>query len=658
MSAPTEGTRTGRIVADDIKALRERVDIEDVVSQYVTLKSAGSGSLKGLCPFHDEKSPSFHVRPQMGHYHCFGCAEGGDVINFIQKVETLGFADAVEHLAARIGMTLRYEEGTGGVRRGEDPRRRGRLVAAHDAAQKFYAQHLMGPEARIAREFLAARGFGRDAAEHFGIGYAPQGWDHLKNHLRALAYTDAELEATGLLSEGARGTYDRFRGRLMWPIRDMSGDVIGFGARKLYDDDPGPKYLNTPETAIYKKSQVLYGLDLAKRDVARSKQVVVVEGYTDVMAMHLSGVTTAVATCGTAFGTDHIRLVRRIMGDTNANAALTSTGGQVVFTFDGDAAGQKAALRAFGEDQMFSAQTYVAVAPGGQDPCELRAAVGEEAVRDLINAKRPLFEFVIQSVLNAHDMTTAEGRVAALRAAAPVVASIRDAALRPEYVRLLAGWTSLDPVTVADAVRNAPPPRPEAIAAKASARPATRPATDQAPSGDGPIAPPDRRAPFYKFEKSALEAALQRPGAASAAGFDTLPADAFTDPAYAAVHAAITVAGGTSAALAGREDLPSAEKFKAVAAWLERVQEAGGERLANIISELVVAPLPQDEDELTKYACSVVETFQRVLLGRQIDQAKADLGQMDPNDTGYTAAFMALIDMENRRRELLSRIDA
>jgi DNA primase len=439
-----------------VQAVRERAHIEDVVGEHVTLKSAGVGSMKGLCPFHDEHSPSFHVRPQVGLWHCFGCGEGGDVISFVQKIDGLPFSDAVEYLAGRVGIQLRYEEG-GAPRPGDEPGRRQRLLEAHRAAAAYFAEQLATPGGATARAFLAERGFDRGAAEQFGVGYAPQGWDSLLRHLRGRGFTEAELVATGLLSQKAGGgVYDRFRGRLVWPIREVTGDTVGFGARKLFEEDQGPKYLNTPETALYKKSQVLYGIDLAKREIARAKQVVVVEGYTDVMAMHLSGVGTAVATCGTAFGPDHARIVRRLVGDAGSSGGVqlasgASVGGEIIFTFDGDAAGQKAALRAFGEDQSFSAQTFVSVERSGMDPCELRQAQGPDAVRALVAGRTPLFEFVIRSTLAAYDLATAEGRVGALRAAAPVVAGIRDTALRPEYTRLLAGWLGMDQASVRQA---------------------------------------------------------------------------------------------------------------------------------------------------------------------------------------------------------------
>ncbi|KJL31875.1 DNA primase [Microbacterium azadirachtae] len=433
-----------RILQADVDEVKSRTNIADIVGERVSLKSAGVGSMKGLCPFHDEKSPSFHVRPQVGYYHCFGCGASGDVYSFLREMDHVSFTEAVERLAGRVGYTLHYEDG------GPAPETSGRsrLYAANTAAAEFFRSQLLSPEAESARAFLGQRGFDAGAAAHFGVGYAPRGWDGMLKALIAQGFTRDELTAAGLVSSGQRGVYDRFRGRVVWPIRDVTGQTIGFGARKLYDDDQGPKYLNTPETPIYKKAQVLYGLDLAKRDISRGdpKRVVVVEGYTDVMACHLAGVTTAIATCGTAFGAEHIKLLRRVMGDDSA-------AGEVVFTFDGDEAGQKAALRAFTEDDRFNAQTFVAVAPDGLDPCDLRLQRGDQAVRGLMSAKVPMFEFVIDRKIASFDLSTAEGRVGALRAAAPIVAEIRDALLRPEYERILARRLGMDPTDVHAEVR-------------------------------------------------------------------------------------------------------------------------------------------------------------------------------------------------------------
>lgn len=644
----------GRILREDVEAVRERVRIEEVVGAHVALRPAGVGSLKGLCPFHDERSPSFHVRPQVGRYHCFGCGEGGDVIAFVQKVDGLGFTDAVEYLASRAGMQLRYEEGGGPSRPGEEPGRRRRLLDAHRISEEFYREQLVTPQAAAARAFLAERGFDRSAADDFGVGYAPQGWDGLLRHLRGRGFTEAELTASGLVSQGQRGIYDRFRGRLVWPIREVTGETVGFGARRLFEDDNGPKYLNTPETPLYRKSHVLYGIDLAKREISREKQVVVVEGYTDVMAMHLSGVRTAVATCGTAFGPDHARIVRRLVGDGGGAGGVqlaggSSVGGEIVFTFDGDAAGQKAALRAFGEDQAFSAQTFVAVEPSGMDPCELRQARGPDAVSALVASRQPLFEFVIRSTLAAHDLSTAEGRVGALRAAAPVVAGIRDTALRPEYERLLAGWLGLDDVTavrrtVADAARRG---------TRAPTRPGERDAARRGPD-DAPapvpvarMAAPDRRDPVAQVERTALEVVLQHPTLVPAE-FDDLAADACTAPAYRAAHEAVRAAGGIATALevvaAGGES-----------AWVGAVVEAAAEPVRALLTELSVAPLPEDRpDALPAYVRGVVMRLVDVGLTRRVADVRGRLQRLgaDVGPDEQRALLTELLDLEAQRRTL------
>ncbi len=424
----------GRIRDEDVRAVRDAVPIDSVVSEYLQLRSAGGGNLKGLCPFHDEKSPSFQVSPSKGLYHCFGCGEGGDTLGFVMKVDHLSFTEAVERLAAQAGITLRYEEGSHvpGRQQGE----RIRLVEAHKAAAAFYIEQLGTAEAEIARVFLAGRGFDQGAAEHFSVGYAPAGWDHLVRYLRGKGFTDRELITSGLASESRRGgAIDRFRGRLIWPIRDITGEVVGFGARRLREDDQGPKYLNTPETPLYHKSQVLYGIDLAKKEIARTGRAVVVEGYTDVMACHLAGVTTAIATCGTAFGGDHIKILRRLLMD-DATA-------EVVFTFDGDEAGQKAALRAFEDDQKFAAETSIAITPGGMDPCELRISEGDAAVQRLIDGRTPLFAFALRSIVARYNLDTDEGRVAAVDAAVPVVAAIKNQALRDRYAIRLIGMAGM-----------------------------------------------------------------------------------------------------------------------------------------------------------------------------------------------------------------------
>lgn len=630
-----------------MEAVRERAHIEEIVGQHVTLRSAGVGSMKGLCPFHDERSPSFHVRPQVGRYHCFGCGEGGDVIDFVQKVDGLGFSEAVEYLAGKVGLQLRYEEG-GAPRPGEEPGKRRRLIEAHKVAEEFYREQLSTPAAAAGRQFLAERGFDRTAAADFGVGFAPQGWDSLMRHLRGRGFTEAELTLSGLVSQGQRGVYDRFRGRLVWPIREVTGETVGFGARRLFEEDQGPKYLNTPETPLYKKSQVLYGIDLAKRDLQRDKRVVVVEGYTDVMAMHLSGVGTAVATCGTAFGSDHARIVRRLIGDSGSSGGVqlasgASVGGEIIFTFDGDAAGQKAALRAFGEDQSFSAQTFVAVEKSGMDPCELRQAKGPDAVRALVAGRTPLYEFVIRSTLASYDLRTAEGRIGALRAAAPIVAGIRDAGLRPEYTRLLSGWLGIDDQ---DSVRRA------VQGASTSTRPAA-PRTER-PSSEPVAVPvarmpvPDRRDPVAQIERTALEVVLQRPDLV-AADFDELPSDAFGAPAYRAVHEAIRAAGGLAVAR------PLLQASGGSTGWVGAVIEEAAEPVRALVTELAVAPLPEDRPEaLEGYVKGVVLRLVEIGFTRHIADLRGRLQRMDADadPAAYQAAFAELVEVEGRRRNL------
>ena len=618
----------GRIRDEDVALVRERARVDEVVREYVTLKSAGGGSLKGLCPFHDERSPSFHVTPSKGMWYCFGCGEGGDVISFVQKMDHLTFAEVVEKLAGRTGVELRYVEG--GTATNRQQGQRTRLVEAHRVAAAFYQQQLTSPDAQMGREFLKERGFDAEAAAHFGVGFAPKGWDALTTHLRQKGFTDQELLAGGLVSQGNRGPYDRFRGRLVWPIRDLGGEVIGFGARKLFDDDEGPKYLNTPETPIYKKSQVLYGIDLARRDISKGQQAVIVEGYTDVMACHLAGITTAVATCGTSFGTDHIKVLRRLLMDDDQMK------GSVIFTFDGDAAGQKAALRAFEEDQRFVSQTFVAVEPSGMDPCDLRIQQGDEAVQALVDRRVPLFEFAIRSTLAAYDLESAEGRINALRDAAPIVAKIRDTALRPEYARRLAGWLGMDVESVSKAVQQAQrsgrQPAPNRRDEPRADSP--QPAMPRAQAGQ-------RRDPVLVVEREALKCALQEP-AVIADWYESVEETAFTHAAARRVHQAIAGAGFPSADVTGL-------------AWIDAVLEASeDDDVRRLVRELAVEPLPADEGRDDSYVIGVISRLLEQDASRRIEDLRGRMQRIDavesPED--YNRAFADLLALEEYRRSL------
>ncbi len=670
----------GLIKAEDVAQVKERSSIEDVVREHVTLRSAGPGSLKGLCPFHDEKSPSFNVRPATGAWHCFGCGEGGDVISFVQRVEHLTFAESVERLAGKLGMELHYEEG-GGPRSGEGLGKRSRLVEAHRVAAEFYSAALLNlPEARPGRDFLRERGFDRMAADKFGVGFSPRGGEELTKHLRDKGFSDDEIVAAGLAGRG-RGLYDRFRGRLMWPIRDITGDVVGFGARRLFDDDRiEAKYLNTSETTIYKKSFVLYGLDVAKKAIAKDRQAVVVEGYTDVMACHLAGIETAVATCGTAFGLEHIKVLRRIMRDENDLAPA-----KVVFTFDGDAAGQKAAMRAFGEDQRWASQSFVAVEASGKDPCELRQSGGDAAIRALIEDAVPMFEFAVRTTIARFDLANAEGRVRALEAVAPIVAGIRDRSLRPEYTRTVAGWLGVEVEQVASEVGRAT--RMAARAATAAPAASVAPAATVAPASvtdsrahavdteygseqsheqehePGPddggehgdehafeMPRPDLRDPVVSAERQLLQAALQFPSLIDPANFDAIAPESFSAPAHRAVHDAIRAAGGIQAASQPGH-------------WADRVSEAAALTVRPLVSELAVASVPARFEKTTglperRYVEGLLIRMQEVPLIRQIGDAISAMRRVPPDDTDASRELgVHLQELQRALANLQSRQD-
>ncbi len=678
----------GRIRDEDIALVREKSAIDEVVGEYLQLRNAGGGSLKGLCPFHDEKTPSFNVTPARGLWYCFSCAEGGDVIKFVEKIDNLSFVESVERLAARAGIDLRYEQG--GQVPGREHSQRRRLLEAHKAAAEFYASRLNAPDAAPGRAFLAERGFTLADAEHFGVGYAPAEWEGLTRHLRGRGFTEQELLAGGLASQGRRGAMDRFRGRLMWPIRDLTGDVIAFGARKLNPDEDGPKYLNTPETPLFRKSTVLYGADLAKREIAARRQAVIVEGYTDVMACHLAGVKTAVATSGTSFGDGHIKILRRLLMDADQFR------GEVIFTFDGDAAGQRAALRAFDLEEHFVTQTFVAVQRDGLDPCDLRLQQGEEAVRDLVAQRLPVFEFAIRSELAKHNLDTNEGRLAALDAAAGIVARIKDRGLRDRYAVSLDRWLGMlnEEFVLArvrehgashDARRGGPArapgpggsgsggpgsggsgwadPGPGGAGGpgRGSGRgpggPARGPGAGGPGGGQGSRGAPGRGAPdgspydaadpVVNLERQALKLAIQRPALCGPV-FDTLQKDDFSVPVHGSVRELIAGCGGVAAAGTARE-------------WAARLIDAApNDRAREFVTRLAVEPVetPRADGEAdARYTEEVLARVAELAVSRQISTLKSRLQRLNPTDgqNDYNRTFGDLVALEQRRKALLDR---
>ena len=427
-----------------------------------------------------------------------------------------------------------------------------------------------------------------------------------------------------------RSAYDRFRGRLLWPIRDAPGDTIGFGARRIFEDDRiEAKYLNTPETKIYKKSQVLYGIDLARREIAKSSQAVIVEGYTDVMACHLAGVGTAVATCGTAFGDDHSRVLRRFLNDHEEFR------GEVIFTFDGDAAGQKAAIRAFGGDQNFVSQTYVAVEPDGLDPCDVRIKKGDAAVRELVARRVPLYRFVLANIVSKYDLDRADGRIDALRESARLVSSIRDKSKVDAFAREIAGMIGVDVDEARSEVRRA-----------ANRRPAQDPRSG-AQAADAPAPPrsavPDLRDPRFSLERETLKLVVQHPMTIGRSTSEIGPND-FTHPTYRGVWEVIAAAGGPGAGAGDR-------------GWTTRLRDAATEpAVSAAISELSVEPLMKEPDAayVTQHVIRLLERT----TGRRIGAIKSKLQRTNPVEQPdeFNKMFGELAALEAHHRALRDRL--
>ena len=637
----------GRIRAEDILAVKERTSIEEVVREHVTLTRRGS-ALVGLCPFHDEKTGSFNVNPHNGFYHCYGCGVGGDVIKFVSDIEHLTFTEAVERLAGKAGVELRYEDGGGRREEAGGAGRRARLIEAHRVAQEFYAAYLLAAgDARAGRDFMRERGFDGAVAKRFGVGFAPRGGEELVRHLRSKGFTDDELVTGGLAGRGSRGLYDRFRGRLVWPIHDITGDTVGFGARRIFPDDRiEAKYLNTSETPIYKKSTVLYGLDAAKKAISSQRVAVVGEGYTDVMACHLAGVETAVASCGTAFGIDHIKVLRRIMRD---EADLEPA--RVIFTFDGDAAGQAAAMKAFKEDQRWMSQSFVAVAPGGKDPCELRQSDGDVAVRALVEDAVPMFEFAVRTTIARFDLDTAEGRVRSATAIAPILLGIRDAKLGMQYKGKAAGLIGFAPEELDPYLKEAKRRAASAPSGRTTSEHTggERGSGERGPAGAGPadamhengerhdgaeeslepsdaelaasLPAPNLRDPVVQAERQLLQCLLQFPDVVDPLSLPLLEVGDFSAPAHQVVFSTVAGVGLPAPTLSAP-------------AWHSALAEAAPLAIHPMLAELAVAPLPVLLDPTTgrpaaRYVDSLVTRVREVALSRQIADTLGQLRRLD-----------------------------
>ena len=626
-------------IAKNKEELRQRLDLVDVVGGYVSLKRASANSYKGLCPFHADKNPSMTVTPHMGLWQCWSCGAKGDVFGFVMQIENIDFPTAIEQLAAKIGFTLEYEEGRGAA---QDSSNRGRILAVNQAAAEFFKEQLATEEATIARQNLLDRGFDKAAAELFGVGYSPNSYSALNQHLKAKGFTDQELIESTLVRSGDRGIYDFYRGRLMWPIRDATGAVIGFGARKLLETDKGPKYYNSSDSPVYHKNKVLYGIDLAKAAIGKKKQVVVVEGYTDVMACHLAGVDTAVATCGTSFTEEHVTVINRLLGNDGT--------GEVIFCFDPDEAGQKAAMRAWEQSSRFTAQTFVAIGPNGLDPCDLRAQAGDDAVQLMIKQRKPIYEFMVRQHLSKFDLSNVAGRIAAAKSAATIIAAIRDTTSRAVYERELAVMVSLDPQEIRQIVE-------EAIKGRAKTGvSALRRDSDSAPSAEvrdegsdsgiqgsviaAEYPPINLQDPMIRVERQVLEVLVQVPESYSESALKRILDFGFVHPAHNVLVKPLAEMGYGTEHDHG---------------WVQQFKAKLSEKLQQIVDEIATATLPAANDaELARYAQGVITGALDRTLTFEKNNLLAEMRTMDPeaNRARFAEIQQRLVSLEADRRAI------
>jgi DNA primase len=602
----------GRIRPEDIEEVRERTDIVAVISGYLQLRKAGGDRLVGLCPFHTEKTASLSVSPSKQLYYCFGCGEGGNVFSFLRKLENLSFGEVVERLAGPAGITLRYEGQSS-----SDRRTAGRRQALHraiaDAAGLYQRMLEDGREAADARNYVTERGISKASVERFGIGYAAGYSDFLLKRL-AKTYSPELLVEAGLVSKDDGGNLrDRFRGRVMFPIHDLSGNAIGFGGRLLAGANASPnaaKYVNSPETPLYRKGSLLYNLNRAKADITRTGRAFLVEGYTDVIAMDQAGMTTAVATCGTALGEEHIRLLARFAPS-------------VVLAFDSDEAGARAAERAYQFHEQFPVNILVLVLPEGQDPADFVLARGDEAgaaLEGLAETAVPLVEYMIGRTLVGRDLSGIEDRARAIRAGLALVAGLDDPVRRQEYARVLAGKVGEPEVSVMLQLE-------QTLASQGFSTAAPeRPAKSRMP-------------PSQKIEREALKLLLQAPDLC-APRMAEIQVEQFVTPGYRAAFDLIREVDGSAAA-------PSA----LVAMAHDRSR---GDQLAKLLAALAVEP-PETIGPATRaYADQVFLRLQEFALKRRADELQKQLERLNPikHEEEYQVLFEQFVRLEGARRKI------
>ena len=577
---------------EDIDRVRERTDLVELASEVTRVKRSGR-SVMAVCPFHSEKTPSLSIDPGRGLFHCFGCGKSGDVFGWVQETQGLGFSDALELLARRAGVTLTIDPDAA---RHRD--RRERLIDAVERSVAFYNDRLKkGDDAGHARGYLRSRGYDADVVDRFHLGYSPEAWDTLVTHLSDAGVKDEAMTAAGLASRARRGgLVDRFRNRLMFPIYDVRGDAVGFGARLL--DGDGPKYLNSPETPIYHKSRLLYGLNWSKSQIVRSDESVVVEGYTDVIAFHLAEMPVAVATCGTALGEEHLDLLRRFSK-------------RVVLAFDADEAGAGAAARGFERSVPGDLDLRVAILPEGRDPADLVSEGDFGDLKAAIDNSEPLLQFRIDRELAGFNLDEPESRGRAIRAAAALIALHPDPVVRHEYAVLVSRRTGVDVPTVELALRSS-----------ARSRTAAPPIDERQLTGP------------QRTEREMLRLLLANDPAARTLD---IAADLFSEPSYRAAFEVINalvdpLEPGVVPDLGseiGSDDQPEAALLRMLA--------------------MQQRPLPDADDVMKRLKQEAVE--------RRIEEVQTELAAIDADvdAQGYSERFERLIALQNERRELRSR---
>jgi DNA primase len=607
----------GRIRQDDVDAVRERTDLVKVVSGHLQLKKAGRDSMVGLCPFHAEKTGSFSVSPAKQVYYCFGCGEGGDVFKFVQKVENLSFAEAVDKLAKEAGITVRHEGQTPADRKAAG--RRGVLHRANaDAAHLYHRILLEAPEGADARGYLQARGITKESMERFDVGYAPGHPDFLLKRL-SKTYSPELLVEAGLVADAGGTLKDRFRGRVTFPVHDLSGNAVAIGGRLLQPKDrpaiEAAKYVNSPETPVYHKGSILYNLNRAKADPTRlGRACLVVEGYTDVIALDQAGIPAAVATCGTALGEDHLRVLSRFTD-------------RVILAFDSDEAGAKAAERAFRYHQQYAIDILVLILPQGQDPADFALAKGDaagEAFQALTATAVPLVEYMIGRTLIGRDLQDVEGRARAVRDGLALVATLEDPVRREQYANVLADRVGVSAGSV----------MLEMSQHRVSAGP------DGRGTPDRPQAP--RRSPYERVEREALKLLVQ---SAEVRGrrLGLLSADRFASPSCRKVF----------------EFLMSSPAGADVAGLVAGAEERS-ETLGKLVAALAMEPLEWGEQPSGEYEQAVFLRLEEFDLKRQIEELRKKLERLNPLTSGeeHRALFEQFSALEGARRRVRAAAEA